>query len=108
MRRGGLHSPVCGDFETTLLDWVDDSLTHHVTRAIDVLVQGLGIVAISDADDDDMMTLHLQDGSGHVVHLEQGDDDGFRITPEMRQLIERATRQAPGSETTHTPKAVAS
>jgi len=107
---------VPGDFPVWYGPAVDASLMKRVTRAIDAIAHGLGIAAISDAADDDDTTLHLPDGSGHVVRLEQGEDDAFRITPEMRQLIDRATRRAPGaanspenpSRTTHVQKAVAS
>ncbi len=84
-----------GDFPVWYGLAVDGSLMDQVKRAIDTLAYDLGITAISDADDDDDMTLHLPDGSDHVIHLEQGDDDAFRITPEMRQLIERARRRTP-------------
>jgi len=88
---------VPGDFPVWYGLAVDASLVGRVTRAIDTMAYGLGITAISDAADDVDMTLHLPDGSGRAVHLEQGDDDACRITPEMRQLIDRATRRAPGA-----------
>jgi hypothetical protein len=52
-----------------------------------------GRVRLTDADNDEEMTLHLPDGTHHTVRLEQDDDDAFRITPEMRRLIDRATRR---------------
>ena len=85
-----------GDFPVWYGLAVDTYLMKRVSRAIDTLTYGLGMTAISDADDEQDMTLHLPDGSGHVVRLEQGDDDAFRITPEMRRLIERARCRAPG------------
>lgn len=105
-----------GDFPVWYGLAVDASLANRVTRAIDRVAHGLGIIAISDADDDDDMTLHLPDGSDRVVHLEQDDDDAFRLTPEMRELIEAATRRSPGagdspelpSRTTRARKAIAS
>lgn len=97
-----------GDFPVWFGLALDASLMPRVTRAIDTVVFGLGIVALTDGDDDDTMTLHLPDGSDRVVRLEQGDDDAFRITPEMRQLIERAARRSPESGSAVDPKAIAS
>lgn len=105
-----------GDFPVWYGLAVDASLMNRVPRAIDTVVHGLGIAAISDAADDDDMTLHLPDGSGHVVHLEQGEDDAFRITPEMSHLIERAPRRTSGAghfptdppQATHRRKVIAS
>ncbi len=87
-----------GDFPVWYGLAVDASLVNRVPRALPSVSQALGIVAISDADEDEDMTLHLPDGSSHVVHLEQDDDDAFRITPEIQRLIERAGRPAPGTE----------
>lgn len=87
-----------GNFPTWYGLAVDGALVDRVPHALDAMVEGLGIAAISDADDDEDMTLHLPDGSGHIVHLVQGDDDAFRITPDMRRLIEEATRRAADSD----------
>lgn len=86
-----------GDFPAWYGLTVDAGLIDDVDRALNTMSHGLGTVALSDAEDEQDMTLHLPDGSGHVVCLEQGDDDAFRITPEMRQLIESVGRRAPGT-----------
>ncbi len=87
-----------GDFPTWYGLTVDDDLVEYVDRALNTVAHGLGTVALSDADDDRDMTIHLPDGSGHVVRLTQDDDDAFRITPEMRHLIEGAASGSPGAE----------
>lgn len=77
---------------------LDDALVDRVDPALDSVTRQLGTVALSDADDDLDMTIHLPDGSGHVVRLMQDDDDAFRITPEIRRLIECASRASLGTE----------
>ena len=89
-----------GDFPIWYGLTVDDDLVEHVDRALNTVAHGLGTVALSDADDDRDMTIHLPDGSGHVVRLTQDDDDAFRITPEMRQLIDGAMRRSRETEDT--------
>jgi hypothetical protein len=49
----------------------------------------MGLVVLSDADDDEAMTLHLPDGSAHIVRLDPDNEEALRITSEIRQLIER-------------------
>ncbi len=105
-----------GDFPAWYGLTVDAGLVDDVDLALNTMSHGLGTVALSDADNEQEMTLHLPDGSGHVVRLEQGDDDAFRITPEMHQLIERAGRREPDagnsptdpSQATNRRKAIAS
>ncbi len=105
-----------GDFPTWYGVSVDPALVDRVDGAIETIARTLDTVVPTDAEDQQDMTIHLPDGSGHVVRLEQGEDDAFQITSEMRQLIDRATRRAPGagnspeisSRTTRVKKAVAS
>jgi hypothetical protein len=89
-----------GDFPVWYGLTVEEPLVERVDRALDVITRSLGLVAISDADDDESMTIHLPDGTGHIVRLEPDADEAFRLTPGIRQLIERAataSRQARGS-----------
>ena len=60
-----------GDFPTWYGLTIDDDLVEYVDRALNTVAHGLGTVALSDADDDRDMTIHLPDGSGHVVRLER-------------------------------------
>lgn len=84
-----------GDFPAWYGMSVDPTLADRVAAAVSTIARTLDAVLLTDAEDEQDMTLHLPDGSGHVVRLEQGDDDAFRITPEMRRLIERAWHRAP-------------
>jgi hypothetical protein len=84
--------PLPGDFAEWYGLGVAPDLVNRVDDAVNAIASMLGMVLLTDADDDEDMTLHLPDGSERVVHLEQGEDDAFRLTPEMRQHIERAAR----------------
>ncbi len=68
---------------------MDDALIHEVDQAITLMSRHMEVVALTDAEDDDSMTLHLPDGSEHVVQLAPDDHEAFRMTPEIRQLIEQ-------------------
>jgi hypothetical protein len=90
-----------GDFADRYGLGVEPNLVDQVGPAVDTIAHIIDTVLLTDADDDAEMTLHLPDGTRHTVRLAQDDDDGFRITPEMRRLIDGATRRG-------SPAAVAS
>jgi len=87
-----------GDFPSWYGLTVDADLVERIDPALNTVARHLGTVALSDADDEQDMTIHLPDGSGHVVRLMQGNDNAFRMTPEIHRLIERATRRSPGAD----------
>lgn len=84
-----------GDFPAWYGLTIEDRLVDLVNRALNTVTHGLGTVALSDADDEEDMMRHLPDGSGRIVRLMQDEDDAFWITPEMRTLIDGATRLPP-------------
>ncbi|MDQ3539543.1 MAG: hypothetical protein M3440_02545 [Chloroflexota bacterium] len=86
-----------GDFPAWYGMSVDPTLVDRAAAAVSTIARTLDAVLLTDAEDEQDITLHLPNGSGHVVRLEQGDDDAFRITPEMHQLIESVGRRAPGT-----------
>jgi hypothetical protein len=93
-----------GDFPVWYGLALDPALIDHVPQALDAIAGDLGLAALSDAEDDEEMTLHLPDGTHHIVNLTQ-DDDAFRITPEIQRLIDAAGRR---SSAAHPRKAIAS
>jgi hypothetical protein len=88
-----LHEPedMPGDFPGWYGLAVDPALVMRVPHAVDAIARSLGTVLLTDAEDDEEMTLHLPDGTHHTVRLAQDDDDAFRITPEMQRLIDAAS-----------------
>lgn len=90
--------PLPGDFAAWYHLNVAADLVECVDDALDVVAGMIRTVALSEADDDGDMTIHLPDGSRHVVRLAQDDDDAFRITPEMRRLIDEAADRTSGIE----------
>jgi len=86
-----------GDFPAWYHLSIDPQLIGQIDPAFDMIARTLGTVILTDADDYFGMTLHLPDGTGQVVELSQGDDDAFRVTSGIRQLIEQATRQTVAS-----------
>ena len=95
-----------GDFPAWYGLAVDASLQSRVVRAVDAIARSLGMPMLTDAEDDEDMTLHLPDGTHHTVRLTQDDDDAFRITPEMRRLIDAAGGRS--ATAAHPRKAIAS
>ena len=87
-----LHQPeiMPGDFPTWYDLSVSEGLLDRIEPAISAVAHELGTIIVTDADDYFEMTLHLPDGTRHTVELYQGDDDAFRITPEIRRLIDQA------------------
>lgn len=85
---------VPGDFPVWYGLAVDSLLLSRVAGAIDTVAHDLGMAVISDAGEDEEMTLHLPDGMDRVVRLAQDGEDAFRITPEMRRLIDLAGHRA--------------
>lgn len=76
-----------GDFPVWYQLTVDSPLLGCVDRALDRIVGQLQLVALSDADGPDTMTLHMPNGTGILINLPQGDDDSFRLPPALRRAV---------------------
>lgn len=79
-----------GDFPAWYSQAVTSDLADRVNPSWDVIAHELGTVILSEAPDYKTI-VHLPNGTGHVLYVPEEDEGGYRITPELRRLIDRAT-----------------
>jgi len=86
-----------GDFPVWYHLSIDPDLASTLDPAFDAVAHILGTTILTDAEDYFEMSLHLPDGSNRIVDLSQDDDGAFRLSPDIRSFVERATRQVVAS-----------
>jgi hypothetical protein len=81
-----------GDFPAWFSQAVDEGLAGQVDPAWDAVAAELGTVVLTEAPDYES-TVHLPDGTRHVLYIPEEDEGGYLMTPKLRQLIDTAHRR---------------
>lgn len=80
-----------GDFPAWYSQAITPGLADRVDRSWDAIARDLVTVILSEAPDYGTIA-HLPDGTGHVLYVPEEDEGGYRITPELKRLIEQHSR----------------
>lgn len=82
-----------GDFPAWYSQAIAPELADRVDQSWNAIARDLGTVILSEAPDYETVA-HLPDGTGHVLYVPEGDEGGYRITPELQRLIDKHARSA--------------